>query len=123
MAISQRHVQQLERITADLGDLLMEMRPSTPKEWDAFDSAVTAHKNLRKMDTDSLRQLPLSGMEEPAKAAKPKKDCPRCKGSGTFTDPAAPNDPGRPCICKDIEKVVWPAVKADWAKILEPVSV
>ncbi len=59
MAIKNEYVKELERITADLGDLLLQMRPGTIKEWDVFDGAVTAHKHLRKLDTDSLRQLEL----------------------------------------------------------------
>ena len=59
MAISQDAIKQLERITADLGDLIQTMHPCTIKEWDAFDGAVNAHKHLRKLDTDSLRQLEL----------------------------------------------------------------
>jgi len=69
MAISQKAIKDLETITADLGDLLLTMRPGTIKEWDVFDGAVTAHKHLRKLDTDNLRQLPLIPEEkEPALA-------------------------------------------------------
>lgn len=64
MAIPNKHVKELERITADLGDLIQQMHPGTIKEWDCFDGAVAAHKNLRKLDTDSLRQYELPLGEE-----------------------------------------------------------
>lgn len=64
MAISQESIKELERITSDLGDLLLTMRPVTIKEWDVFDGAVTAHKHLRKLDTDNLRQLELPLVKE-----------------------------------------------------------
>lgn len=67
MAISQESVKELERITADLGDLIQQMHPTLITEWDVFDGAVTAHKHLRKLDTDSLRQLELPlPVKEPA---------------------------------------------------------
>jgi len=118
MPISVDHVKQIQTFTIDLGELIKKVNPVTETEWDAFEKMVSAHKNMTKIDTGELLQMPLPFDKKPEKETKPRKDCPRCKGSGTFVDPDSPSDPGRPCNCKDVEKSAWPAVKADWMKVL-----
>lgn len=122
MAISQKHVKKLESITADLGDLIRELSPCTIKEWDAFDGAVAAHKNLRKLDTDSLRQMELPMEAKASKAPKSRKDCPKCAGSGLYRDPNSTDHEPRPCNCKDVDTVAWPQVKKEWEEALQPVE-
>ena len=123
MAITNRHVKQLERITGDLGDLVQQMHPGTIKEWDVFDGAVTAHKHLRKLDTDSLRQLELPLPGDKAKTPAARQDCPRCGGEGEYLDPTDGTATSRQCSCMAVEEEAWPNVKADWEKLLQPAEV
>jgi hypothetical protein len=121
LPISIDHAKQIQSITADLGDVIRDCNPVSTKEWDAFNSLVSAHKNMMKIDPGEFMQLPMDLDPAQVKDLKPRKDCPRCGGSGIFNDPAAPADPGRPCNCKDVEKAAWSRTKADWKKLLEPV--
>jgi len=123
MAISNAHVKELERITVDLGDLIRQMNPGTIKEWDAFDGAVAAHKNLRKLDTDSLRQLELPLTPKTKERLTFRKDCPRCAGSGHWADPADKSGTPRPCLCREVEDVAWPKIKKEWKAQLQPAEV
>jgi len=59
MAISVEKVKQIQSQTVDLGELILSVNPVTDKEWDCFEKLVAAHKNLMKIDTDSLLQLEL----------------------------------------------------------------
>ena len=59
MAISNDAVKQIETATVDIGELIHKINPVTNAEWKAFEKLVDAHKALRSIDTDSLRQLEL----------------------------------------------------------------
>lgn len=118
MPISIDHAKQIQSITSDLGDVIREVNPSSQKEWDAFNQLVSANKALMKIDTGEFMQLPMILVDRNVKEANPRKDCPRCKGAGTWNDPAEPAGPARPCMCKDVEKAAWSKTKADWKGLL-----
>lgn len=120
MAMTNEQVKKIESFSVDLGELIKELNPITDKEWDAFAKCVDAHKNLMKIDTDSLRQLGLFGFGEKPKVSKPRKDCPRCKGTGLWVDPDAPEGDARTCNCNAVDKKAWPQVKKGWAELLAP---
>lgn len=119
MPISIDLAKQIQTITSDLGDIIRECKPVSPKEWAAFEGLVNAHKDLSKIDAGEFMQLPMNLDGKSNKEAKPRKDCPRCHGSGQWTDPISPKDPPRSCNCKDVEKAAWPNVKADWKALLK----
>ncbi len=123
MAISLEHVKEIQRQTIDLGELILAINPVTEKEWDAFEKLVGAHKNLMKVDSDALLQLPLP-LEGAVKKSHPRKDCPLCKGKGKMSQPSdSPDLPPRPCTCRDVPESDWPAVKREWKEALQPVKV
>lgn len=122
MPISNDHVKQTETLTSDLGDLIKNINPVTDKEWDAFNKLVDAHKNLMKVDTDSLRQLPLPLEPKAETPTAPREDCPRCKGTGSWIDPADSTKSSRPCICDQVDDKRWPKVKKEWEELLAPVG-
>ena len=122
MAISVDKVKQIQSAKVDLGELILSINPVTDKEWDAFEKLVSAHKNLMKIDSDSLLQLPLP--LETSKKATPsfRQDCPRCKGTGEyFDDPEKDNRPSV-CVCDQIADKQWAVIKADWETQLSPVE-
>ena len=55
--MEQDQVEELQNLTAALGELLIKINPGTNAEWDAFEKATTAHRLLRRIDTGSLYQL------------------------------------------------------------------
>lgn len=121
MAISNEKVEDIQELTATLGELIVGLNPETEKEWDAFSKLVDAHKSLRKIETDGLRQLQLPLGSEPDKIYR--KDCPRCEGKGQWADPVAPLGPFYPCTCFDISKKAWPQVKKEWEESLAPAEI
>jgi len=123
MAISQKHVKAIQRQTEDLGELILAINPVYEKEWDAFDKLVSAHKNLRKIDMDALRQLELPLTTKPTEEAKPRKDCPRCAGSGKYRDPSDLDHEPRSCNCGEVEDIAWEKVKKEWEQQLAPAKV
>jgi hypothetical protein len=124
MAIANKEVKKLETITSNLEELINSCHPIRPKEWDAFEKMVAAHKNLAKIDTDALRQIGLPGFGEKVKTGRPRKDCPRCGGTGQWHDPADQTSEYRQCSCFAVEKEAWPQTKKDWAEQLkEPAEV
>jgi hypothetical protein len=122
MPITNEQVKKIETFTSDLGDFIKTINPVTDKEWDAFNKLVDAHKNLMKVPTDELRQLPLFNQEKKRKKAKPRTDCPRCKGAGAYIDPQDSTRTSRVCVCRDVEDEAWPQVKAAWEKQVAPVA-
>lgn len=118
MPISVDHAKKIQTYTSDLGDLVKELNPVTEKEWAAFEACVTAHKHLMKIDTGEFLQLSLPFDAKAKKEAKPRKDCPRCQGTGQWVDPDDTANTPRPCNCKDVENKAWPKVKADWKNLL-----
>lgn len=115
-------VKKLQRLEVEIAELIIDTHPQGKAEWDAFNKMVDAHKNLMKIDTDSLLQLPLP--LEPKKKAKStvRKDCPRCRGTGQWRDPDAPDKAPRPCNCYLVEDVAWPGIKQEWEQQLAPVK-
>lgn len=59
MASLRDDVEHIEAVTGWLAGIIKDANPSTPDEWTAFELMVRAHKTLRYIDFDSLRQLPL----------------------------------------------------------------
>lgn len=70
MAFQEKQVKQLQALTSDLGELIKDTIPVTTEEWDAFYKMVSAHKNLTKIDTGALMQLPLPLKDAKAEAPK-----------------------------------------------------
>ena len=123
MAISVDKVKAIQTQTIELGELILKVNPVSEKEWDAFEKLVGAHKNLMKIDTDSLLQIPLPFEPKKEKVPQARKDCPRCKGTDLYRDPASETNEARPCNCKNVEDVAWPQVKKEWEEALAPVEV
>lgn len=120
MAISVDKVKAIQATTIDLGELIHAINPVTDKEWDAFEKLVSAHKNLMKIDSDALLQLPLPLKAKATPDLKPRSDCPRCQGKGTYTDPTDKSGSQRLCPCKHIDNTTWERVKAEWVAELAP---
>lgn len=123
MAISVDKVKKIQTQTIELGELITDINPILDKEWDALEKLVAAHKNLMKIDTDGLLQLPLPLEPKAAKTPGPRKDCPKCQGAGSWRDTVSPDAPSRPCPCKDIPDSDWPKIKQEWKEALEPAEV
>jgi len=120
MAISVEKVKQIQAQTIDLGELILSINPVTEKEWDAFEKLVSAHKNLMKIDSDSLLQLPLPLAEKKPAPPKFRPDCPRCSGTGEWTDPSDKSGTPRACNCNEVEDFAWLQVRTEWEKELAP---
>jgi len=52
-------VNTLNKLTAELGLLVMEVQPTNDGEWEALEKMTTAHKQLRSIDRTPLGQKPL----------------------------------------------------------------
>jgi hypothetical protein len=119
-----KQVKKLEATIADLEEVINAFRPVRPKEWDTLEKMVAAHKSLSKIDFDALRQIELPGFGEKLKGGRPRKDCPRCGGTGQWVDPADTTGQPRQCSCYAVEKEAWPQTKKDWTEQLkEPAEV
>jgi hypothetical protein len=119
-----KQVKKLEATIANLEEVINEFHPSKPKEWDTLEKMVAAHKSLSKIDFDALRQIKLPGFDEPVKAGRPRKDCPRCGGTGQWVDPADKSGKPRQCSCFAVDKEAWPQTAKDWAELMkEPAEV
>ena len=121
--MKQADVKLIQSLELDLGELIVRCVPHSKAEWDAFEKMVAAHKNLMKIDTDSLLQMELPLKEVEVAAPVPREDCPRCSGTGDFIDALAPDDDPRPCTCPFFEDVAWDTVKEEWAKEYIPAEV
>lgn len=120
MSISVEAVKKIQTQTIDLGELILSINPVTEKEWDAFEKLVGAHKNLMKIDSDGLLQLPLPLEQKKPAPPKFRTDCPRCGGTGLYRDQAARMKGARQCNCNEVENQAWPQVKLEWEKELAP---
>lgn len=49
-------VKRLEKVTGELGALVIDVKPKTDAEWEALEKMTIAHKQLRSIDKGSLRQ-------------------------------------------------------------------
>lgn len=45
-------------ITMDLSTLIDELKPTNPDEWEAKEALTSAHKGLRKIDVEALKDKP-----------------------------------------------------------------
>ncbi len=72
----------IKQITADLGDLIIQIGPNNPGEWWAYERMVSAHKSLRGIDYAKIAQTPL----EIDGAKTQLGECPECHGSGQVSE-------------------------------------
>ncbi len=49
-----KHVKDLEGLTKELGEIITDIVPVTPSEWDAMEKMQAAHKQLRSIDISEL---------------------------------------------------------------------
>jgi hypothetical protein len=52
--MQQEIVDKIKDITAELAETIDNLKPQNPNEWDAKEALTAAHKQLRKIDADSL---------------------------------------------------------------------
>jgi hypothetical protein len=52
--MQQEIVDKIKDITRDLAETIDELKPENGLEWDAKEALTAAHKQLRKIDADSL---------------------------------------------------------------------
>jgi hypothetical protein len=122
VAIPSEKVKKIQTNTINLGELIVGMNPVTPKEWDAFNKLVDAHKNLMKIDTSELLQGDFGSLLKKKGRGKARPDCPRCGGTGAYVDKADPNATSRVCNCRDVDDKAWPKVKKEWEEALAPAA-
>ncbi len=54
--MQQELIDRIKDITRELADTIDELKPKSPDEWDAKEALTAAHKQLRKIDADSLAE-------------------------------------------------------------------
>lgn len=52
--MQQEIVDKIKEITRELAETIDDLKPKNPDEWDAKEALTAAHKQLRKIDADSL---------------------------------------------------------------------
>ena len=52
--MQQETVNKIKEITQELAETIDNLKPLNPAEWDAKEALTAAHKQLRKIDADSL---------------------------------------------------------------------
>jgi hypothetical protein len=52
--MQQELADRIKDLTRELADTIDELKPRNPDEWDAKEALTAAHKQLRKIDVDSL---------------------------------------------------------------------
>lgn len=52
--MQQEMIDKIKQITADLAETIDTLKPGNGLEWDAKEALTAAHKQLRKIDADSL---------------------------------------------------------------------
>jgi hypothetical protein len=52
--MQQEVVDRIKEITQYLAETIDNLKPNNPAEWDAKEALTAAHKQLRKIDADSL---------------------------------------------------------------------
>jgi len=62
--ITNDQAKEMQRIEADMADLIRECNPTEKKDWIAYERLITAHKELRMIDTDTFLQFELPGMQK-----------------------------------------------------------
>ena len=117
--MKQPNIEKLQNVTQELAELIIDTRPKTVREWDALERMVSAHQKLAKIDTEVLRQLEFElSPSEQTVVPLPRKDCPRCQGTGNWIDPLDSAESARACPCKDVEDIAWSKIKKEWKKDL-----
>jgi hypothetical protein len=51
-------IKQIEDLTKELGELVVNLEPTTPQAWDAMERLQAAHKQLRSIDIAELVERP-----------------------------------------------------------------
>jgi hypothetical protein len=54
--MQQEIVDKIKEITSDLAETIDTLKPTNPAEWEAKEALTAAHKQLRKIDADSLSE-------------------------------------------------------------------
>jgi hypothetical protein len=54
--MQQEIVDKIKDITRELAETIDGLKPANPDEWDAKEALTAAHKQLRKIDADSLAE-------------------------------------------------------------------
>jgi exonuclease VII small subunit len=54
--MQQELVDKIKQITADLAETIDNLKPGNGLEWEAKEALTAAHKQLRKIDADSLSE-------------------------------------------------------------------
>ena len=56
------HIEEVNKVvvvTSALGDLVKAINPEGEADWEVLEKLMIAHRTLRKINLDALRQLPL----------------------------------------------------------------